>query len=260
MEKVFLITAITRVVMIDEEEYPESRTVFSANIPANEIIFFYSGENTVFFGDERLEDRKGTIRFLPKGNFSRYEVERREPGECILICFDADRPLSDKALSIKPMKAERLGHLFKKLFVKWTEKGEGYYFECLALLYKIFAELWQDRNQPPSHYQKIAPACEHINSFFLKEKMTTAALSSMCGISESYFKRLFKEKYGMPPNKYLIHLKINHACDLLRLERYSVSKTAELSGFSDVYFFSRQFKEYMGITPTQFIEKYRSSK
>ena len=123
MEKDFLITAITRVVMIGEEEYPESRTVFSANLSTNEIIFSYSGNHIVCFGNEVIEDSKNTIRFLPKGNFSRYEVERREPGECILICFDTDRPLSDKALSIKPMRAERLGHLFKKLFVKSTMLG-----------------------------------------------------------------------------------------------------------------------------------------
>ena len=48
--------------------------------------------------------------------------------------------------------------------------------------------------------------------------------------------------------------------ELLRLESYSVARVAELSGFSDVYFFSRQFKEYMGLTPTEFVKKYKSSK
>ena len=79
-------------------------------------------------------------------------------------------------------------------------------------------------------------------------------------MGESYFQKLFKEIYGISPKKYIIQLKINHACDLLRLERYTVTQIAELCNFSDVYFFSRQFKEYMGITPTQFIKKYRSSK
>jgi len=53
---------------------------------------------------------------------------------------------------------------------------------------------------------------------------------------------------------------LHYACELLRLERYSVAQVAELCNFSDIYFFSRQFKEYMGITPTQFVRKYRSSK
>ena len=48
--------------------------------------------------------------------------------------------------------------------------------------------------------------------------------------------------------------------DFLQLGEYSVTYTAELCGFSDVYFVSRQFKEYMGITPTAFVKKYISSK
>jgi len=64
----------------------------------------------------------------------------------------------------------------------------------------------------------------------------------------------------MSPLKYIIQLKINHASDLLRLGRYSVGQVAELSGYESLYYFSRQFKEYTGITPSEFIEKYVSSK
>ena len=53
---------------------------------------------------------------------------------------------------------------------------------------------------------------------------------------------------------------LDHACELLRPERYTVTQVAELCNFSDIYFFSRQFKEYVGITPTRFTAKYRSSK
>ena len=60
------------------------------------------------------------------------------------------------------------------------------------------------------------------------------------------------------PKKYIIGLKMNYACELLRLERYTVTQVAELCRFSDVYFFSRQFKEYVGMTPTRFVKQYRS--
>ena len=99
-----------------------------------------------------------------------------------------------------------------------------------------------------------------IHNDFLKSELSLSTLAAASNMGESYFQKLFKEKYGVSPKRYIIQLKINHACDLLRLERYSVTQIAELCNFSDVYFFSRQFKEYMGITPTQFVKKYRSSK
>jgi AraC-like DNA-binding protein len=74
----------------------------------------------------------------------------------------------------------------------------------------------------------------------------------MCGIGESYFQRLFREKYGTSPKKYVIGMKINHAAELLRLESYSVTSIAELSGFSDVYYFSKVFKAETGTSPGRF--------
>ena len=48
-------------------------------------------------------------------------------------------------------------------------------------------------------------------------------------------------------------MKINHAAELLRLGRYSVTQIAEMSGFSDSGFFSRQFKNTCGFSPYEYL-------
>ena len=260
MEEQFIITEIKRVAMVGKNEYLEKSTKFSSKIRYNELIFHFSGHLTVYFDDLVLEDAPNTIRFLPKGEFSRYEVVRQERGECILIAFSADRPIAPKAFVRDVAQNEKIGALFKKIFSTWVGKGKGYYFASLSLLYKIFAELQNEDFVPARHYEKIKPALDMIQDRFLHEEFSVGALAAACGMGESYFQRLFKEKYGMPPKKYMIQLKVNHACELLRMERYSVSQVAQMSGFSDVYFFSRQFKSYMGVAPTEFIKKYISSK
>ena len=260
MENNFIITGINRVIMVGPNEYKSLRTSFSSNLKYNELIFHFSGQSTVYFDDLVLETKPNTIRFLPEGSFAQYDVFRHEPGECIFVAFSADRPISDNAFVISALHKESIGNLFKKMFSVWIGKGDGYYFETISILYKIFAEIQKERHTPAAHYAKIKPAIDFIHDRFLKEELSVSALANMCGIKESYFKRLFKEKYGMPPKKYIIQLKINHACELLRLKEYSVTQIAEICNFSDIYFFSRQFKEYVGITPTQFAEKYRSSK
>ena len=125
---------------------------------------------------------------------------------------------------------------------------------------RIFVELKKNNYTSREHILKIAPALDMIHNNFLKENFSLKDLASACNMGESYFQKLFKEKYGISPKKYIIQLKLNHACDLLLLERYSVTQIAEMCNFYDVYFFSKQFKEYLGITPTQFIQNYRSSK
>ena len=260
MEEKFVITEINRIVMVGKNEYSEPMLSFGHTLNYNELIFHFSGHATVFFDDLVLETKPNTIRFLPKGETKRYDVLRQERGECIDVCFSADRPLSSQAFVIDVAHNEKLGALFKKIFSTWVSKKEGYYFESVSLLYRIFAEMQKDTSIPKQHKLKIAPAIEVIHSEFLTRDFSLKELADMCKMGESYFQKLFKEIHGISPKKYIIQLKINHACDLLRLERYTVTQIAELCNFSEVYFFSRQFKEYMGITPTRFMEKYRSSK
>ena len=260
MEEKFVITEIKRIVMVGRDEYSAQMTSFGRAISHNELIFHFSGHATVYFDDLILETKPNTIRFLPQGDAKRYDVLRHERGECIDVFLNADRPISPQAFVMNVSQNEKLGALFKKIFLTWVSKKEGYYFESVSLLYRIFAEMQKNTAIPNQHKLKIAPAMDMIHSDFLTRDFSLSELAAICKMGESYFQKLFKEIHGISPKKYIIQLKINHACDLLRLERYTVTQIAELCNFSDVYFFSRQFKEYMGITPTQFVNKYKSSR
>ena len=84
-----------------------------------------------------------------------------------------------------------------------------------------------------------------MNELYLKLK-TYAAVARETGFSPTTVKR------------YIIQKKINYACELLLLGRYSINQIAELCNFSDVYYFSKQFKEQMGVSPTEYIKKHKS--
>lgn len=247
--------------MVGKDEYKETITSFS-NLKAcsNEVIFHLSGEATIFFNGKQLDVTKDCIRFLPQGEIHEYIVKRKEHGDCIDIFFDTDISISDEAFVIKPKQSEKIKTLFKRIFAIWVAKDDGYYFECISMLYKIFAELEKKNYIPESQYNAIKPAIEYIEKHFLDKKITAENLTSCCTISYPYIKKLFVKKFGMSPIKYSIQLKINYACDLLKSEQFTVSEIAENCGYDNVYFFSRQFKNYTGITPSQYIAKYKSSK
>lgn len=260
MEEFTVITGINQVILVGKEEYRDKRTAFPHTLRSHELIFHFSGQNTIFFGDLVLEEGENTVRFLPKGDHKRYEVLRHEYGECIDVFFESQAPLSPTAFVMRVAQPEKVSALFKKLFTVWAGKGCGYRAEAMSLLYKILAELSRESLVPKQHLLRIKPALDVIHSRFLEEELTVTGLAAVCGMGESYFRRLFKERYGMSPKKYIIRLKIDYACELLRLGRYSVAQAAALSHFSEAPFFSRQFKEYMGISPKEFAAKYKSSK
>lgn len=260
MNQQFLITGIKRVILVGKDEYPEPKTSFGHKLKSNELIFHFSGRSTVYFNGKTLETGENMIRFLPKGETAEYTVLKQESGDCIDVFFDTDLPISEEAFTVKCAKSDAVGSLFKKLFSLWVGRGDGYYFECISLLYKIFAELQKHTYIPENQYRAIRPAIDYIQAHFLKSKLSVNDLAARCGISPSYLKQLFIKKFGIPPIKYIISLKINYACDLLQSGLYDITQTAEVCGYNDICFFSRQFKEYMGISPSAFIERYKSSK
>jgi AraC-like DNA-binding protein len=261
MNNKFAIIDIKRVVLVGKDEYKEKVISFSKNSNCkNELIYHLSGKSIVVFNGKQLETTEDTIRFLPADEINEYTVDRIERGECIDIVFDTNMPITDEAFVLKLKQSEKIKSLFKKIFAVWVAKEDGYYFECVSLIYKIFAELQKKNYIPENQFVSIKPAIDYIESHFLEKKITAEELTACCKISYPYIKKLFIKKFGIPPIKYSIQLKINYSCDLLKSELYTISQIAEICGYNDIYFFSRQFKEYMGLSPTDFINKYKSSK
>lgn len=79
------------------------------------------------------------------------------------------------------------------------------------------------------------------------------------GYSRGYLRRTFKLATGMAPLAWLLRQRIAFAAQTFRQYAgvYTVRQVAALSGFSDPYYFSRIFKQYMGQSPTKYIEKSR---
>ena len=76
------------------------------------------------------------------------------------------------------------------------------------------------------------------------------------GMSVSHFSEIFRAQTGQSPMAYFIHLRMRLACRLLDLSGKPIKTIALETGYRDPYYFSRVFKNSMGIAPG----KYRNIK
>ena len=175
-----IINGINRIILVSKDEYPEKKTVFTTKmLYSHELIYSFSGNSTVYFNDQVLSSSPNTIRFLPAGICQKYIVDRDVKGECIDVFFTSNQPLSEKAF-ILSLNNEKLAPLFRKMFSVWIQKDEGYYLECISILYKILAEMQKTTYIPDEQFNKIKPAIEYIrNNFLSKEIITAEKLSSL---------------------------------------------------------------------------------
>jgi len=231
---------------------------FNGTLRSYEIILTVSGENYTNFGDRTIHNVPGTVEYLPKGipNTS-YTVDIEENGESIDIIFDTDTPLPREAMSINISKNESIRKLFGKISTLWISGSDNEYcsYRCLAVFYEILAELYQIRTHSGSLESlkvQIDPAIEYMTQHFHEHDLECSYLGEICDMSYSYFRRIFTSVYKMPPIKYLTRIRMNYACELLRNGSYPISEVAAMSGYDNIYYFSRVFRKETGLSPSDY--------
>ena len=138
-------------------------------------------------------------------------------------------------------------------------KKAGSRFQCRALLYLILSKLAEERAMGYGDSEKrerIRPAVDAIHEGYT-QPLSIAELAGLCHITPEYFRTLFRQEFGSSPLKYINHLRLTRAEDLLRTGLYTVAQVATLSGFGDLSRFSREFKKHSGLSPVAFIRKRR---
>lgn len=85
--------------------------------------------------------------------------------------------------------------------------------------------------------------------------LSHAELARIAGLSERYLNVLFKRHTGMSLRTFIAKARIERACRLLEESSLSVGQIAEALGYSDIYFFSRQFKQFAGVAPTAYRQR-----
>ena len=169
MNENFLVTRISNIIFVGKEEYQEVQTAFRNDLVYHELIFHLNGSANITFNGSLFACKEGTVRFLPKGINKEYIVERISPGDCIDIFFDTDIPISEVAF-ILHTKDVKLASLFKKIFSLWVAKNEGYYFECISVLYGIFAEMQKKKLYAGASIPEDKARYRiHTGKFFQKE-------------------------------------------------------------------------------------------
>lgn len=99
-----------------------------------------------------------------------------------------------------------------------------------------------------------ASAMRFIDAHFA-EDISVADVAAHVGLSPDYLTRQFKQVTGVAPISYLRRYRLARAMEYLDAGR-SVTETAVLVGFQSLAHFSREFKQDLGVSPSQYRKKH----
>lgn len=98
---------------------------------------------------------------------------------------------------------------------------------------------------------RIQPAIEYIEENY-NLKICISDLSRLLNVCDDHFIRMFKAATSRTPAAYITDVRLHQALRLLSLHQYSISEISDRTGFSSIQYFSRIFKERIGLSPSEY--------
>jgi AraC-like DNA-binding protein len=108
----------------------------------------------------------------------------------------------------------------------------------------------------PQRTEPVRQAQDYLRRNFAKP-LSVAELARTAGLSPSHFSALFRAATGGGVVEYTKRLRMARARELLITSSRDIGDIAEAVGYTDAFYFSRQFRNVHGCSPTEYRAAHR---
>ncbi len=241
--------------------HSEPQWRWTTQIPAYYNLWYViSGRGTLECDGLRSELHPGTGFILGPGQHIDAQHDPRHPVVNFAAHFVPVRNGKDSLPAPEvPLDATQTTNpsLFAELAraaVAYGRIGDGLAGQQQAsLVYQLITMLWRSHQQPSPD-----PIDEHILAHIEQmrtrpgQRLGIPELAANAHLSCSQYTRRFTRLTGDPPNRFMMKTRIHRACILLRDSPLTIEEVADALEYQDAFFFSRQFKKVMDLSPAAY--------
>ena len=194
--------------------------------------------------------RTGDVLFIPKGVV--YHAVYQEKMTTILIAqFDLvfgslPQELSNVCRIYNYQVERQINSLFNSSTPALIDRNRSYW--CTYKMYEIIWRAVSCLQELSPKYRQLLPALNELQkNYTVQNKIVFYA--ELCNMSETGFRRLFREYTGLSPIDYRNRLRLEQADGMIQTGIYTVEEAALEVGFPNTSFFCRCYKRHFGRTP-----------
>lgn len=213
------------------------------------LHFIFKGSGAFTVNDKEYRLSKGQIFILHPYEITKYRADPDDPWHYCWIGFETtlDIPLLKDNYLLDFPKAE---HIFRALKDSDMIDREKEYYIC-GKIFELFSMLQQKPYSKSKASEYIIKAKNYIDTNYVNP-ITIEQLANDLNINRSYFSTAFRKHLGRSPQQYLVDVRLDKAAELIANYGYSISAAAMSSGYTDIFNFSKMFKQKFGVSPTAY--------
>ncbi|WP_028611907.1 helix-turn-helix domain-containing protein [Paenibacillus harenae] len=227
-------------------------------IPNYDLFYVWSGEGEVEVNGEHYNVGPGSCFLFRPGDYTSATHNPQRPLVLSYIHFAVDETIDEVPNRYRQLNDtvdfEYMLSRYVRLFLVQTYAAEE---EAQLVLKQLLIHLLREDNQLPVEKKASNQLTEAIHEVanFVRQNPSIAHrvedLAMRAQLSPRYFSMKFKELIGMSVQTYMIRTRIERAQHLLMHAGMNVTEVADALGYRDIFFFSRQFKQYTGRSPSE---------
>ncbi len=206
------------------------------------IHYIVSGKGTLYINNTSYTVKENQIFIIPKNTINSYIADNDDPWTYIWIGFDGRLASQFKNL---PPVIDFHSDLFNKMTLV-SDIGSMQEEFLAGKLFELYSVLFSNNS-----IDIVVSIKNYINSNYMSPNISVEKIALTLHLNRSYLTRYFKQNTGITIQAYLIQTRISHACKLLQ-SGLSVTNTANMVGYLDVFNFSKIFKKHVGISPSDY--------
>ena len=217
--------------------------------PSAAIVFKISGESVYRFGGRSLRLSKGEVLYIPQdASYSYGKISSGESRYALINFTAASAPKEPK--KYRPDDSWDFDRFCLELCRLSLLDTLPEQYRAMTLFYQALEAICR-KNTAAGSDRILMPAVTCLQKNLYNADLRISQLHTLCGVSDTYFRKLFIARFGVGPKQYVQQLRLRRARDILSQGEYSsISQVARQVGFEDPLYFSKQFHRTYGIPPT----------
>ncbi|HEX8914172.1 MAG TPA: AraC family transcriptional regulator [Humisphaera sp.] len=233
------------------------------HFPGHELIFCVRGRGTVTTGGGTHAAAAGDLVWVDCGHPHAYRADADDPWELYWVRTEGPglarlaEVLGVTALPVTGrVGAAEVVPLYADAFEAMAAADPAAPARVHAAVARLVGLAFAGRasraaSTDPVCPPALLPAFQRLRLFYF-EPEPVADLAARCGLSPSHFSRLFRAAFGCGPNTFRRRERVNQAKRRLAESDVPVKRVAEQVGYGDHYFFSRDFRRMVGMSPREY--------